>query len=144
MVAVLGGGRGEYLRVRAALRLGHREAGDDSVVQQRFEVTPLEFGSAVMSQDLAVTGIRCLGTENDRSTFGPAEDLVEQRKFDLTVARAAQMRSQVGRPQPTLHDNLLQRRNQRLAYRIVEVVRLFDDQVDRFALRAYEVVNPSK
>ena len=137
-------GRGEHLRVGAALRLGHREAGDDAVVEQRLQVALLELGGAVVGQDLAVAGIGCLRTENDRRAFRPAEDLVEQRQLHLAVAGTAEMRAEVGRPQPALLDDLLQRRDQRLAHRIVEVVRFLDDQVDRFALRAHEFLDPGQ
>src|SRR5882757_2353384 len=48
----------------------------------------------------------------------------------------------MGSPQPALLDDLLQRRYQRLTHRVVEVVRLLDDQVNWFTFRAHELVNP--
>ena len=45
----------------------------------------------------------------------------------------AQMRPEVGGPQTALLDDLLQRRDERLPDRVVEVVALLDDQVDRLA-----------
>ena len=45
-------------------------------------------------------------------------------------------------PQAALLDDLLQRRDERLADRVVEVVRLLDDQVERLALLAHEVLDP--
>ena len=77
-----------------------------------------------------------------RRTLGPAEDLVQQREFHLSIAGTTQMRAEVGGPQATVLHDLLQRRNQGLAHRIVEVVRLLDDLVDRLAFRAYKVVDP--
>ena len=128
--------------IGAALRFGHREAGHDPVVQQRLEVALLQLGRAVVREDLTVAGIGCLRTEHDRRAFGAAEDLVEQRQFHLTVAGSAQMRAEVGGPQAALLDDLLQRRNERLADRVVEVVRLLDDQIDRLAFRAHELDRP--
>ena len=142
VIAVLDRAGGELLRIRATLWLGHREAGDDPIVQQRLEITLLEFGSAVVGQNLAVPGIRCLRTEDDRGAFGAAEYFVEQRQLHLAVSGSTQVRAQVGRPQPAFLDDLLQRRYQRLAHRVVEVVRLLDDQVNWLTFRTHELVNP--
>src|SRR5271156_1251649 len=54
------------------------------------------------------------------------------------------MRTQVGGPQPALLDDLLQGRNQRLAHRVVEIVRFLDDQIDWLTLSAHELVNPGE
>ncbi len=82
--------------------------------------------------------------ENDWRAFGPAEDLVEQRELDLTESGAAQMRAEVGRPQAALLDDLLQRRDQRLAHRVIQVVRLLDDQIDRLAFGTDELDRPRR
>ena len=97
---------------------------------------------AVVGEDLAVAGIGRLRAEDDRRALRAAQDLVEQRQLHLAVARPAEVRAEVGGPQPALFDDLLQRGDQRLAHRIVEVVRFLDDQVDRFALGAHEVLDP--
>src|ERR1700748_1138778 len=130
MLPVLHRARGEDFRVRAALRLGHRETRHDPVVQQRLQIALLELRSAVVGQDFAITGIRSLGSEYDRRTFRPPENLVEQRQFHLAVSGPAQMRTQMSSPQPALLNDVLQRRNQRLPHRVVEIVRLLDNQID--------------
>ena len=142
MVAIGDRGGGENLRVGAALWFGHREAGDDPVVQQRLEIARLELGRAIVREDLAVAGIGCLRTEDDRRALRSAQDFVEQRQLHLPVARPAQVRTEVGGPQPALFDDLLQRGDQRLAHRIIEIVGLLDDQVDWLALGAHEVLDP--
>ena len=143
-IAVLDRRGGEHLRVGAALRLGHREAGHDPVVEQRLEVALLQLGRAVVGEDLAVAGVGRLRAEHDRRALGPAEDLVEQRQLHLAVAGTAEVRAEVGGPQAALLDDLLQRRDERLADRVVEVVRLLDDQIDRLAFRAHELVDPGE
>src|ERR1700761_2928488 len=144
MIAVLHRARGEDFRVRAALRFGHRETRDDPVVQQRLQIALLELVSAVVGQDFAIAGIRSLGSEYDRRTFRPPENLVEQGQFHLAVSGSAQMRTQMSSPQPTPLDDLLQRRNQRPPHRVVEIVRLLDDQIDWLTLGADEFVDPGE
>ena len=90
---------GEHLRVGAALGLGHREARHDAVVEQRLEVPRLELGGAVVGEDLAVAGVGRLRAEHDRRALRPAEDLVQQRQLHLPVARPAEVRAEVGRPE---------------------------------------------
>jgi hypothetical protein len=142
VITVLGCGGGEHLRIGAALWLGHRKARHDAVVQQRLEVPFLQLRCAVVREDLAVSRIGGLRAEHDRRTLGPAENLVQQGEFHLAVTGATQMRAEVGGPQSAVLHDLLQRRNECLPHRIVEVVRLLDDQIDRFAFRADEVIHP--
>src|SRR5262249_13631115 len=86
--------------------------------------------------------IRCLRTEYDRGAFRAAEDLVEQRQFHLPEPWPAEMRPEVSGPQAALLDDLLQRRDERLTDGVVEVVRLPDDEIDRFTLRALQLLGP--
>ena len=95
-----------------------------------------------MGEDLAVAGVGCLRAEHDRRALGAAEDLVEQRELHLAVAGAAEMRAEVRRPQPAFLDDPLQRRDQRLAHWIVEVVGLLDDQVDRARIPSGRTLPP--
>ena len=95
-----------------------------------------------MGEDLAVPGIGRLRTEDDRRALGAAEDFVEQRQLHLAVAGTTQVRSEVGGPQPAFLDDLLQRWDQRLPHRVVEVVGLLDDQVNWLTFRTHELVDP--
>ena len=56
----------EHPRIGAALRLGHREARDDLVVEQRLQILLLLRGGAVVREDLGVAGIGRLAAEDDR------------------------------------------------------------------------------
>ena len=80
---------------------------------------------------------KTIGAHSDRPriSFSSAE-------LHLPVARPTEVRPEVRRPEPALLDDLLQRRDERLAHRVVEVVRLLDDQVERLALLAHEGLDP--
>ena len=98
VVAVQFGVRGEDLGIGAALRLGHREARDDLVGQERFEVALLLLGRAVLGENLSVAGIRRLAAENGGREARAAEDLVHQRELDLAVALAAKFGLEMAGP----------------------------------------------
>lgn len=89
---------GEELRIRARVRFGHREAGEYLALQQRGEVLRLLFIGAVLGEDLRVTGIGGLRTENQRRPAGTAENLVQQRQSHLAVSLAAEIWFEVRRP----------------------------------------------
>ena len=95
-----------------------------------------------MRQYFAVAGIGCLRAEYDRRTLRTAQNLVEQCQFHLAIARAAQMWTQVGGPESTLLDDLLQGRDEGLPDRVVEIMRFLDNQVNRLAFGANEILDP--
>ncbi len=98
-----------------------------------------------MREDLAVAGVGRLRTEDDRRALGAAENLVQECEFHLPVRLgSAQVWAEMGGPQcgrarPTI---VCSGGIERPAHRVVEIVRLLDDQIDRLAFRAHEVVNP--
>jgi len=98
VVAMQLGVRGENLGVGAALRLGHREARDDLVGEQRFEEALFLLGRAVLGENLRVAGIGGLAAENGRREARAAEDLVHQRELDLSVSLAAEFGLEMAGP----------------------------------------------
>ena len=102
----------------------------------------LELGRPEVSEDLAVARVRRVRPEHDRCALGSAEDLVEQRELHLAEPGAAEVRAEMRGPQAAVLDDRLERRDQRLADGIVQVVRLLDDQVERLALLPDELLDP--
>jgi hypothetical protein len=109
VVAVADGPGGEDARVGSALRLGHREAGEDFTGQQPRQVAFLLVFGAEAGDDLRVAGIGCLGSEHDRRPRAAAQDLVDQRQLDRAEALPAEFRTEVRRPQPLVADLLFER-----------------------------------
>ena len=143
-VALALGAGGEDLGIGAALRLGHGEAGDDFVVEKRLEEQPLVFVGSVVGEDLGVAGVGRLAAENGRAEIRPAEDFVEQRQLDLTVALAAEFRAQMAGPKLAFAHFLLQRPDELVAPRVLDVARVSKDKIERFDLLADEGVDPIK
>src|SRR5882724_1022883 len=79
ILAILYGARMESGWVRSALRLGHRETGDNLAVQQRRQETVLLLRRAVHGEYLRVAAVRRLAAEDQWAPDGTADDLVEQR-----------------------------------------------------------------
>jgi hypothetical protein len=95
--------------VGAALRLGHREAGDDVARQQRLQVPGLLLVGAEVGEDLRVAGVRRLGAEDARAPDRLAKDLVQHRELELAVALAAELGAEVAGPQALLAYLVLER-----------------------------------
>ena len=106
VVAVADGAGGEDPGVGTALRLGHREAGEDLTGQQAGQVAVLLVLGAEAGDDLGIAGVGRLGAEHDRRPRAAAQDLVDQRQLDRAEALPAEFRAEVRRPQ-TLVANLL-------------------------------------
>ena len=142
LVAVALGAGHEPGRVGTTARLGHRVRRHDLLCEQRLEVALLQVVGAVVGQDLGVARVGRLTAEDDRSAVRASEDLVEQRQLDLAVAGAAEVRTEVARPQAPLAHLLLERWDQRLTHRILHVPCVVDDLIDGLDLVADEVVDP--
>ena len=136
------GVRGEDLGIGAALRLGHREARDDLIGEQRFEIALLLLGRAVLGENLTVAGIRRLAAENGRRETRAAEDLVHQRELDLAVSLAAEFGLEMARPQLVLADLGLQRAHQLVAIGVADIVRRLQHVIERLDLFAHEFIDP--
>ena len=80
--------------------------------------------------------------EDDRTPVRAAQDLVHEGKLQLAVAGAPEVRSQMTGPQPAVLNLALQGRYQPLPDRIVHVVAMGDEVVDRLDLAAHETVDP--
>ena len=109
-VAVTHRARPQQRRVRAGVRLGHREGRLEVAAEQRLQVALLLLGRPGEREDLAVAGVRRLVAEGVRRERAGAEDLVHQPELHLAEALAAELRIEVRRPQPALLDLLLERR----------------------------------
>ena len=99
----------EQRRVGAGVRFGHRVGGEHLAVEQRLEIALLLLGSPVVGDDLGVAGVRRLTAEHDRRPLRPTEDLVEQCQLQLAVTLTAQLRTEMGSPQPLTPHLVLQR-----------------------------------
>ena len=141
-IAVLNGCRLEAERVRAAMRLGDREAGHDLIRQQRLEKLLFLLRRAVMGQDLAIAGIWRLRAEDDRPEPGAAELLVHERELDLAVALAAKLRPEMATPQSPRLDLRLQRPHQADEFGIVNIPGAAEDVFKGLDLLSGEVVDP--
>ncbi len=134
--------RGEHFGVGAALRLGHREARHDLVIQQRTQIALFLLRCAVVSEDLGIARVRRLTPEDDRRSGGPTEDLVHQRQLHLAVPLTAELGSEVAGPQAALAHLRLQRRDELLADRILDVVGMSDHEAQRLDLVGDELFDP--
>src|SRR6266851_5315851 len=132
----------ENFRVRATLRLGHRERRNDLIVEQRLQKTLLLIGRPIMRENLGVTRVRRLATKNDRSEARAPQDLVHQRELDLSVALPAKLRPEMARPQFALAHLGLQRPHQLVSFRIANVVRMSEHVVERLDFLAHELIDP--
>ncbi|MCY1353071.1 hypothetical protein D9M69_394010 [compost metagenome] len=142
LVTVTHGNSGEDLRVGPALRLGHREAGNDFAGQQRLQPTLLLLGGAEVSEDLGVTAVRCLATEHDRCELRASEDFVHQAQFDLTEARATQLGAEMAGPQAARLDLGLQGPDQTHIGRVLHVVGAIQHVIERLDASADEFIDP--
>src|SRR5712692_425932 len=128
--------------IRATLRLGHRERRNDLVVEQRLQKTLLLIGRPIMRQDLGVARVRRLAAKHYRCESRAPEDLVHQRKLDLSVALPAQFWSEMASPQFALAHLGLQRPHQAVSFRIANVVRMAQHVVERLDFLAHELIDP--
>src|SRR5206468_1517418 len=94
LVTVAPGTRSEQSRIRTALWLGHRVAGDQVAVEKRLQVPRFLVGRAEVGDDLRIARIGRLASEHHRSPRRLAENFIQQRKLDLTVARTAEFRTE--------------------------------------------------
>ena len=99
LVAVADGVRPEQVRVRAALRLGHRVRRPHLLVEHRLEPTLLLLVGAVRGEHLHVAGVGRGRAEHLRRRRVAAEDLVEQAELELPVAGPAELLVEEDRPQ---------------------------------------------
>ena len=97
-----------------------------------------------MGEDLRVAGVGRLAAERARRPARPAEDLVDQRELHLAVAEAAEIGTEVARPQPLRLHLLLQRREQLPVHRVRLVVHelVTEREVDRLDLGLHELADP--
>src|SRR6185437_8655717 len=114
----------EDFRVRTTLRLSHREARNDFVVEQGLKIFLLLIISTVFGEDFGVAGIRGLTAKHDGPVRRPAENFVHQRKFKLTITLSAQFGLQMAGPKFLLPHLLLQWFHQRIALCIGDVIRM--------------------
>ena len=139
LVALTHRARAQQRRVRAGVRLGHREGRLEVAAEQRLQVALLLLGRSGEREDLAVAGVRRLVAEGVRRERAGAEDLVHQPELHLAEALPAELRIEVRGPQPALLDLLLERRVDAVELRLVE---LAEDRLDRPDLLAHEVAHP--
>src|SRR5690606_13735501 len=99
VIAVAYGLGGEHARVGPALGFGHGEAGDNLVIEQRFEVFALLLLTAVVGENFAVARIRRVTAEHDRREQCAAEYFVDQGQAYLAVSRPAQLRTKMTGPE---------------------------------------------
>ena len=125
------------------MRLGHRVAGEHLAVEQRLQVALLLLVGAVVGDDLGVAGVGRLAAEDDRRPLRAAEDLVQQRQLQLAVALAAELGTEVGRPQ-ALGAHLVLERIDDAALAVIERDELLvrEEIVERLDLLADELVGP--
>ncbi len=144
LVAFQRGAGREGRRIGAALRFRHRETGDDVVGEQGLKIARLLLGRAVDGEDFRVAGIGRLAAEDGRGEHRASEDFVHQGQLDLPVAGAAQFGAQMAGPETAILHLLLQRADELLVQRIVDVERALQDQVERLDLLADEGVDPGQ
>src|SRR5216683_7581886 len=89
----------EDFRVRATLRLGHRERRNDLIVEQRLQKTLLLLGRPIMRENLGVARVRRLASKHNWRESRSPQDLVHQRELDLSITLPAKLRSEMARPQ---------------------------------------------
>ena len=140
LVTVQHGGRRHVHGVGArVLGLGHREGGEDLLVEQRVEPLPLLLLGAKERQHLRVAGVGGVVAEDDRPPERGALDLVHEPELDLAHALAAHLGRQMGGPQPPLLDLVLERAHDAESALAIHVV---DRHLQRPDLFAHEGAHP--
>ena len=114
LAAVLDRGGAEQVRVRTALRFGHRIGRPHFLGEHRLEPTLLLLVGAVGGEHFHVAGVGRGRAEHGRRRAVRADDLVEQRQLELTEAGAAEFLVEEDGPQALLLDLVLDRLDQRL------------------------------
>ena len=99
VVALTHGAGLEHFGVGAALWLGHGEARDDLVIQERLQKAALLLGRAVVGKDLGIAAVGRLAAEYCGAILRAPQDFVEQGELDLAIALAAQFGAQMTGPQ---------------------------------------------
>ncbi len=137
LVALEDGRGGELRRVGAGALLGHRERAVDLACQQRCEPLRLLLGGRGDRQELRVARVRRLVAEDRWRELAAAQDLVHQAELDLAISLAAELGTEVRRPQPLLPDGFHEWRCNAQERRVVELERL-----QRVDLLAHELAHP--
>ncbi|MCY1454223.1 hypothetical protein D9M71_712750 [compost metagenome] len=133
---------GKNGRVRTSLGFGHGEAGHDVTVEQGLQVTLLLRRGAVVRKDFAVTRVRRLAAKYNRTEQRAPENLIDQGQAHLAITGAPQFRPQMTRPQFARLDLRLQRFDQLLEQRIMDVPRPAQHMIDGFDFGADEPIDP--
>src|SRR6266478_4273069 len=132
----------ENFWVRATLRLGHRERGNDLIVEQRLQKPLLLIRRPIMRENLGVARVRRLASKHNRRESRAPQDLVHQRELDLPVTLPPELRPEMARPQFALAHLGLQRPHQLVAFRIAHIVRMPQHVVERLDFLAHELIDP--
>ena len=144
LIALQDGAGREGRGVGTALRLGHREAGDDVVGQQGLQVPGLLVFGPIDGKDLGIAGVGGLAAKDGRREDGAPQDFVHQGQLDLTVAGTAQLRSEVAGPKAAILDLRLQRPDEPAVQRVVDIERTLENEVQRLYFLADECVDPGE
>src|SRR5437016_2833481 len=129
----------EDLGIGAALWLGHRERRYDLIVEERLEETLLLIRGAVMRKDFRIAGVRRLTAENDRCEARAPENLIHQSQLHLAIALAAEVRTEMARPELAFPDLGLKRAHERVAFGVAHFVRIAEHVVERLNFFAHEL-----
>ena len=132
----------EQVRVRAALRLGHRVRRKDLLVQERLEPALLLRLGAVGGQHLHVPCVGRGGAEQGRGGAVATENLVEEAELELAVAGTAELLVKEDGPEALVLDLVLEALHERLDLRVLGADRIGEHVVERFHLLAAEVFHP--
>ena len=132
----------EHLRVRAGMRFGHGEAGDDFSIEQWLQKARLLCLGAVVRKDFRVACVRRLTAENDGSESRATKDFIHQAQLQLPVARPTQFRTQMTRPQAARFHLCLQWPHQLLEVRVLNVVGVAQHIVERLDFVTDEFIHP--
>jgi hypothetical protein len=93
-------------------------------------------------EDLRVPRVRRLAAEHDRREARAAEDLVHQRELHLAVALAAELRTEMARPELAALNLRLERPDERVPLGIAHVVGVAEYVVERLDLALHELLDP--
>ena len=142
LVAVTRGVGLEQVRVRAALRLGHRVRRPHLLVEHRLEPALLLLLGAVGGEHLHVAGVGRGRSEHLRRRRVATEDLVQQAELELAVAGAAEVLVEEDRPEALGLDLVLQPLDERLDLRIRRPDGVGEHVLERLHLLTAELLDP--
>ena len=141
-IAVAHSVRSEEVRIRSALRLGHRVRREDLLVEQGHEPPLLLLLGAVGREHLHVPGVGRRRPEDLRRRGVAPEDLVQQAKLQLPVARSAELLVEEQRPQALSLDLVLERLDERPDLGILRAHRVREHVLERLHLLPTEILDP--